>query len=317
MSKSRLKILFAANPEIAIPALRAVAENFEVVGVLTNPDRPSGRGRSLVPPPIKEEALTLNLPVIQAEKLTKAVREEVALLGANFLISFACGHYFGPKFLALFTEGSINIHPSLLPKYRGSSPLQFAILEGEKKTGISIQRIAAEIDSGNVLACEAMELDGTETTASLSEKVARKVPLLLIKTLKQILEGEIEEIVQDDAEATFTRLLTKEDGVVDWSEECQTIDSKIRAFIPWPRATTTFLGIPLAITGVAGYRLDSEVNHLEPGSVISLVKDKGLEVVCGDGVIFLSRLHMAQKREMESSAFVNGNPQIIGTVLGS
>ncbi len=317
MSKSRLKILFAANPEIAIPALRAVAENFEVVGVLTNPDRPSGRGRSLVPPPIKEEALTLNLPVIQAEKLTKAVREEVALLGANFLISFACGHYFGPKFLALFTEGSINIHPSLLPKYRGSSPLQFAILEGEKKTGISIQRIAAEIDSGNVLACEVMELDGSETTASLSEKVAQKVPSLLIKTLNRIVEGEIEEIVQDDAEATFTRLLTKEDGVVDWSEGCQIIDSKIRAFIPWPRATTTFLGIPLAITGVAGYRLDSEVTHLEPGSVISLVKDKGLEVVCGDGVIFLSRLHMAQKREMESSSFVNGNPQIIGTVLGS
>jgi methionyl-tRNA formyltransferase len=317
MSKSRLKILFAANPEIAIPALRAVAEKFEVVGVLTNPDRPSGRGRSLVPPPIKEEALTLNLPVVQAEKLTKAVREEVVLLGANFLISFACGHYFGPKFLDLFTEGSINIHPSLLPKYRGSSPLQFAILEGEEKTGISIQRIAAEIDSGNVLACEVMELDGTETTASLSERVAQKVPSLLIETLNRIVEGEIEEIVQDDDAATFTRLLTKEDGVIDWSEGCQTIDSKIRAFIPWPRATTTFQGIPLAITGVAGYRHDSEISHLEPGSVITLVKGKGLEVVCGDGVIFLNRLHLAQKREMESSAFVNGNPQIIGTVLGS
>ncbi len=317
MGKSRLKILFAANPEIAIPALRAVAEKFEVVGVLTNPDRPSGRGRSLVPPPIKEEALTLNLPVVQAEKLTKAVREEVVLLGANFLISFACGHYFGPKFLDLFTEGSINIHPSLLPKHRGSSPLQFAILEGEEKTGISIQRIAAEIDSGNVLACEVMELDGTETTASLSERVAQKVPSLLIETLNRIVEGEIEEIVQDDDAATFTRLLTKEDGVIDWSEGCQTIDSKIRAFIPWPRATTTFQGIPLAITGVAGYRHDSEISHLEPGSVITLVKGKGLEVVCGDGVIFLNRLHLAQKREMESSAFVNGNPQIIGTVLGS
>jgi methionyl-tRNA formyltransferase len=132
MSRSRLKILFAANPEIAIPALRAVAETFEVVGVLTNPDRPSGRGRNLVPPPIKEEALNLNLQVIQAEKLTKAVREEVALLGVNFLISFACGHYFGPKFLDLFSEGSVNIHPSLLPKYRGSAPIQFAILEGDR-----------------------------------------------------------------------------------------------------------------------------------------------------------------------------------------
>ena len=317
MSRSRLKILFAANPEIAVPALRAVAENFEVVGVLTNPDRPSGRGRSLVPPPIKEEALSLNLPVIQAEKLTKAIREEVSLLGANFLISFACGHYFGPKFLALFAEGSVNIHPSLLPKYRGSAPLQFALLEGERETGVSIQRIAAEIDSGNILSSEVMELDGTETTASLSERVAQKVPSLLIKTLNKIVEDEIEEIVQDDDAATFTRLLTKEDGVIDWSEGCQTIDSKIRAFIPWPRATTTFMGTSLAITGVAGYRLDPEVSHLEPGSVITLVKNKGLEVVCGDGVIFLSRLHMAQKREMESSAFVNGNPQIIGTVLGN
>ncbi|NLA91957.1 MAG: methionyl-tRNA formyltransferase [Spirochaetales bacterium] len=317
MSRSRLKILFAANPEIAIPALRAVAETFEVVGVLTNPDRPSGRGRNLVPPPIKEEALNLNLQVIQAEKLTKAVREEVALLGVNFLISFACGHYFGPKFLDLFSEGSVNIHPSLLPKYRGSAPIQFAILEGDRETGISIQRIAAEIDSGNILSSVVFELDGTETTASLSDKVAHMVPSLLIETLDNLTQGRIEEVVQEHEKATFTRLLTKEDGVIDWSEGCQTIDSKIRAFIPWPRATTTFEGVPLAITGVTGYRLDSEVNHLEPGRVVALVKKRGLEVVCGDGVIYLSRLHMAQKREMESSAFVNGNPQIIGTILGS
>jgi methionyl-tRNA formyltransferase len=143
------------------------------------------------------------------------------------------------------------------------------------------------------------------------------VPSLLIETLDNLTQGRIEEVVQEHEKATFTRLLTKEDGVIDWSEGCQTIDSKIRAFIPWPRATTTFEGVPLAITGVTGYRLDSEVNHLEPGRVVALVKKRGLEVVCGDGVIYLSRLHMAQKREMESSAFVNGNPQIIGTILGS
>ena len=317
MSRSRLKILFAANPAIAIPALRLLAENYEVVGVLTNPDRPTGRGRNVEPPPIKEEPLKLTLPLIQGEKLTKAVRQEVALLGANFLISFACGHYFGPKFLDLFNEGSINIHPSLLPKYRGPSPLQFALLEGDSETGISIQRIAQEIDSGNILAHAVIELDGSETTAQLSDIVAEKVPPLLIGTLDRLIKGEIEEVVQEHSKATFTRLLTKEDGVIEWSEGCKTIDCKIRAFIPWPRATTTFLGTPLAITGVAGYRQDSSLGEIKPGTVTAYVKGLGFEVVCGDGVIYLSRLHLAKKREMESSAFVNGNPQIIGTILGS
>lgn len=317
MSRSRLKILFAANPAIAIPTLHALAENFEVVGVLANPDRPTGRGRNVEPPPIKEEALKLGLPVVQGEKLTKAVRQEVALLEPNFLISFACGHYFGPKFLDLFPEGSINIHPSLLPKYRGPSPLQFALLEGERETGISIQRIAPEIDSGNILAREVIALDGSETTAQLSEIVAEKVPSFLIDTLDKLIRREIEEVVQKHSEATFTRLLTKEDGVIEWSEECQTIDCKIRAFIPWPRATTTFLGTPLAITGVAGYHLETSLGDKKPGTVTGFVKGRGLEVVCGDGVIYLSRLHMAQKKEMESGAFVNGNPQIIGTILGS
>ncbi|MFA7371834.1 MAG: methionyl-tRNA formyltransferase [Sphaerochaetaceae bacterium] len=316
MEGSNFRILFAATPAIGIPTLRALVDNFEVVGVLSNPDKPTGRGRSIEAPPIKEEALKLNLKVIQAEKLTKDVREEVASLKPNLLISFACGHYFGPRFLALFPSGALNIHPSLLPKYRGSSPIQFALLEGAKQTGVTIQRIAKEIDSGNILASQVIELDGTETTASLSEKIANLVPSLLIETLKKLSKGEIEETVQCSDEATFSRLLTKEDGVIEWDEEGAKIECKIRAFTPWPRASTTFNGIPLAIIETAGFKQDPSYADIAVGTVNRFVKGKGLEVVCKDGVIYLSRLHLAQKKEMDSAAFINGNPQIIGSILG-
>lgn len=317
MERSELRILFAGNPAIGISTLQALAASCNLVGVLTNPDRPSGRGRSLEAPPIKQEALRLGLPVLQFERLGKDARDEVAKLAPNLLISFACSYYFGPKFLALFAFGAINIHPSLLPKYRGSAPIQFALLNDEKQTGISIQRIEAEIDSGNILASQVIELDGTETTAELTDIVAVQVPDLLLETLDKMCAGDITEVEQVHAEATFSRLLTKEDGCIDWRQSARVIDCKVRAFLPWPKATTTFEGNLLAITGVSGCQLDSSISDKEPGTVTAFVKGKGLAVVCGDGLIYINRLQLAKKREMDSASFVNGNPQIVGSVLGS
>ena len=141
MECADLRILFAGNPAIAVPALEAVARSFHVVGVLTNPDKPTGRGRHLEMPPVKEKALELGIPVLQYDRLLGESREKVASLRPNFLLSFACGHYFGPKFLALFPEGNATIHPSLLPKHRGCAPLQFPCSR-ESETGITIQRIS-------------------------------------------------------------------------------------------------------------------------------------------------------------------------------
>lgn len=320
MECADLRILFAGNPAIAVPALEAVARSFHVVGVLTNPDKPTGRGRHLEMPPVKEKALELGIPVLQYDRLLGESREKVASLRPNFLLSFACGHYFGPKFLALFPEGNANIHPSLLPKYRGCAPLQFTVLNGESETGITIQRIVAEIDSGEILAQKILPLDGTETTASLSDRVAAEAADLIIRTLAKLCEGRIEGRIQS-GEPSYTRMLSKSDGVIDWNESARSIHCKVRAMNPWPKASTTFCGTQLSIASVWGdaQHAGEEFSPpcLVPGTVVGLTKGKGLAVVCGDGLLYVTRLQLAQKKEMDSSAFVNGNPRIIGAVLGS
>jgi methionyl-tRNA formyltransferase len=315
------RILFAGNPELSVPALQALAQRFPVVGVLTNPDRPVGRGRHIEMPPVKRVALELGIPVVQAERVRREAREHVAALAPDLLISFACSHIFGPKFLSLFPRGAINIHPSLLPAYRGCAPLQFALLHGERTTGITIQRIVQDIDSGNVLASEKIILDGTETTLQLEGIVAPKAADLIVRTVQDIIAGNIVEIPQDHQKASYTRMLEKADGTIDWHDSCVAIHSKVRALFPWPKADTTFHGTRLLITGVYGSVFDLPhellLEPVKPGTVLRMVKKKGLAVACGDGVLYVTRVQLAQKKEMDSAAFLNGNPSIIGAVLGT
>ncbi len=315
------RILFAGNPELSVPALQALAQQFTVVGVLTNPDRPAGRGRHVEMPPVKQAAQQLGIPVIQTERVRREAREQVASLAPDLLISFACSHIFGPKFLAIFSRGAMNIHPSLLPAYRGCAPLQFALLHGERTTGITVQRIVQDIDSGNILASEEIALDGTETTAQLEHIVAPQASDLIVRTVRDLMEGKLVEFPQNHQKATYTRMLAKADGTIDWHASCADIHSKVRALFPWPKASTTFHGIRLLITGVYGSVFDLPHEPLPemivPGTVLRMVKKKGLAVACGDGILYVTRVQLAQKKEMDSAAFLNGNPSIIGAVLGT
>lgn len=320
MEPDELRILFAGNPAIAVPSLESLHTNFFVVGVLTNPDRLAGRGRTSEPPPVKLAAQHLKVPVLQYEKLGKEARDAVSLLSPNILVSFAWGGYFGPKFLSLFPYGAINIHPSLLPRHRGSAPIQYAILHGDSQTGVTIQRIAKEVDSGALLASERIQLTGTETAESLSNALAPIAARLIVDTIHNLCAGTISEIVQDESKATYCPLLTKEDGVIDWREPSYVIHRKVRAFYPWPKAVTSYQGQQLAITGV--YGTASETAHdvastsAQPGTVVGLDKTKGLAIACGDGLLFVDRLQLAHKREMDSISFLNGHPDMIGSVLG-
>lgn len=321
MECTELRILFAGNPAIAVPALEALFRQFQIVGVLTNPDKPSGRGRRLEMPPVKQKAMELGIPVLQFDHLRSEAREATSALKANFLVSFACGHYFGPRFLSLFSKGTANIHPSLLPKYRGCSPIQFALLNGERETGITVQRIAAEIDSGDVLAQKVIELDGTETSASLSERVALEAAPLIVETLLDLCAGRLSGYRQEGSEATFTTMLNKSDGLIDWNNSARTIHCQIRALQPWPKASTTFEGVPLLISSVstsmseAGNDLAPE--GTKPGTVVRMVKGKGLAIACADGLLYIDRLQLAQKKEMDYLSFLNGHPHIVGSVLGA
>ena len=320
MDRSELRILFAGNPEISVPTLKALAETFTVVGVLTNPDRPAGRGKHLEAPPVKSAALELDLPVLQYDRLLGQAREEVGRLQPNLLVSFACGHYFGPKFLALFSFGAINIHPSLLPLYRGCAPIQGALLHGDAITGVSIQRIVAEVDCGDILASRNIPLEGTETTETLSAAASRVGAELIVPTLERLCAGDLLEQPQDSVRASFSGMLSKQDGIIDWSRSAREIHAKVRALYPWPKASTTYAGVPLIIAAVDGPV--SEVGNEKvpgqtvPGTVVHFDKKRGLAVACGDGLLYVRRLQLSMKKELDSQSFVNGNPGILGSVLG-
>ncbi|MGI6432637.1 MAG: methionyl-tRNA formyltransferase [Sphaerochaetaceae bacterium] len=319
MMESPFRILFAGNPEIAVPALVALSNHFTVCGVLTNPDKPSGRGRKLEMPPVKKQALKLGIPVLQFDSLGLEARIAVAALMPNFLVSFACGHYFGPKFLHLFDKGSVNIHPSLLPLYRGCSPIQFALLHGKKETGITIQRIAKEIDSGSLLLQKQLPLVGNETTQSLSHLVANEAAVLIVETLTKLGNGEIQEHDQI-GQASWTTMIEKTDAIIDWNQSARLIHCMIRAYYPWPKASTVWEGKDLFITGVWGIDeqagLEANPSGSQVGQVVGFDKTKGLAVACNDGLLYVNRLQLAQKKELASRDFVNGNPSIIGSLLG-
>lgn len=318
---SDLKILYAATPEIALPTLQALSEVCQVVAVLCNPDRPVGRGRRMESPPIKQAASELGIPVLQFETLRTEQRRIVSTYEPEVLISFASGYYFGPMFLSLFPLGAFNVHPSLLPLYRGPAPIQSAIRDGVSETGISVQYLAQEIDSGDLLAVKRLALDGTETSEMLANVVAQEAPPLVISVLKNLLNNTLQAKAQEHHLATYTHQLTKEDGVIVWQRGAKELHAHIRAMHGWPRATTTLAGERVNITAVYGPLTEAgneEVpKNSQPGEVVAFDKKRGLVIATGSGLLYVTRLQVATGREMESQAFVNGRPDIIGSVLGT
>ena len=316
-----MKILFAGTPDIAVPSLRKIAGEFNVCGVLTNPDRIRARGKKVLPSPVKQAAMEFDIPLVQPERIFREAREAVAALAPDLLVTFAYGRIFGPKFLALFPMGGINIHPSLLPELRGSSPIQSAILGGLSKTGITIQEIALEMDTGNILMQKEIALYGTETTESLTESVAGQSADMLSEVLHAIKNGTATPKVQDENEATYCGKIEKDDRKIDWSKDAETLSNEVRAFIPWPKSVTTFKTKNLMIT----YALPISENQLRidadsterpvPGTVLHDLSKKGIIVVCGHGGLLVTKLQLEAKKVMEWKVFLNGNSDIPGSLL--
>jgi len=313
-----VKVLFAGSPAIAAPSLRAlVASRHEVVGVLTNP--PSAKGRSGSPEPTAVGTLAAELlpgvPVLTPERLGSEARALVAPLGADILVAFAYGRLFGPKFLSLFPEGGLNVHPSLLPRWRGATPIPAAILARDAETGVSVQRIAAELDAGDIVASARIPLDGTETTAGLSERCAELGEELLVKALDAIEDGSAVPRPQDPALATFCREFGKDDGLVDWSLGALELDARIRAFQPWPGAFTFLRGERLAL--LESRPFPAEDSGREPGTVLAMDSGRGLMVQTGKGLLSLRRLQLRARKALPFREFANGVRDLIGSRLGA
>lgn len=318
-----MRILFAGTPAMAVPSLRALHAEHEVVAVLTAPDRPAGRGRRLTPSPVRTAAEELGLPSITPQRLGRAAREEAAGFGAELLVCIAYGRIFGPRFLGIFPAGGINLHPSLLPRHRGPSPIPAAILAGDAETGLSVQDLALEMDAGDIILQEPRPLNGTENTEALTEWAAERGAALLAEAVSDIEGGRARRLPQAADGVTYCRTLRKEDGVLDWRQPAWMLDRAVRAFHPWPAAQTSLRGKRLRIfearlLGIGSN--DLEGTHSRPGSpglVSDVDMELGILVETGDAKLALRSLQLEGKRRLFFKDFLNGVPDIHGSVLGT
>ena len=310
-----MKILFAGTPAIAVPTLKALSECSSVSGVLTNPDRPAGRKNILTQSPVKACAMEYAIPVYQPEKLDANFIQFLKDEGFDTLITFAFGRIFKEDFLSIFTGGAFNIHPSLLPRWRGPAPINAAILAGDTVTGITIQKMALKMDTGDIALQIPFPLDGTENAPELTEKVALKSAELIPGFIKALEADSLNFTVQNESKATYCHILKKEDGIIDWHESAISIDRKIRAYQPWPGSFTTIAGKTIAITQASLYTGDA-FGRGSCGTVLGVDKRQGIVVATGDGNLALQMLKPQSKNEMDFRSFVNGARNVIGTVLG-
>nr|MCR4823698.1 methionyl-tRNA formyltransferase [Treponema sp.] len=312
----KLKIVYAGSPLASAMVLKNLIAsqsecNFSIVGVLTNPPSSRGRHSELIPTEVAQVANENNIPVFEFDHLMADSREAISPLGADLLLSFDYGRIFGPKFLALFPLGGINLHPSLLPKYRGCTPVPAALLNGEKSLGISVQKLALATDEGDILAQSEIPLDGSETTLSLmdgdgkSSKITDEGTKLLKKVLKSAAHTDSELIgKKQSGETSYTPFLKKEDGIIDWSKSACQIDCQIRAYTPYPLSSTVFDGVRLSILKA---RPSDEKTQERPGTVLPYRKSVGIEIACGQGsVLVVSELQLEKKKAMDYKSFLNG-----------
>jgi methionyl-tRNA formyltransferase len=264
--------------------------------------------------------------VLKPEKLDAGAREAVAALNPDLLVSFAYGRIFGPKFLGLFPLGGINIHPSLLPRYRGPTPIQAAILNRDTETGITIQRLAPEMDAGDILAQKRFPLTGRETTLSLSETAAGKSAALLKEIIRKLHADGLEGTPQVHSEAVYCRLIGKEDGRIDWTAPAVEIDARIRAFTPWPLSLTRHGEAGLYVLegrpwekagpeGTSGTAIPAETGAEQPGTVLGIDKDCGILIKTGNGIYAAEKLQYRTKKALDWRSFLNGAPGFIGSRL--
>jgi methionyl-tRNA formyltransferase len=312
-----MRVLFAGSPQLAVPSLEAVHRGQRIAAVLTNPDRPAGRRGAPVPTPVKARAVELGLPVLQPERLgDEAFLGEVQKLECELLVVAAFGRIFPKQFLQLLPLGGVNVHPSLLPRHRGPSPIPAAIMAGDPETGVTVQKLAARMDSGDILRVRRLPLSGKETTGSLSITLGNVGAELLAETLELLEWGAPPGLPQEESQATYCRIVRKQDGRIDWQEEPVHIERMIRAYDPWPGAFTSFHGMTLHLLGGGVYPQKEPLPSVPPGLVLGSDTRYGILVRAGQGVLFVTRLQLQARKPMDWRPFLNGRKDFVGARLG-
>ncbi len=323
-----LRIIYMGTPHFAVPALEALIakaapgvllpEGYELVTVITRPDKPAGRGKEIVYSPVKQTALAHNIPVWQPGSLKRPEHiEGLAAYKADLYIVAAFGQILPQAVLDQPRYGTLNIHASLLPKYRGVSPISEAILQGDSETGVTIMLLDAGVDTGPILLSRAIPIAEDETAGSLTDKLAVLGAEALVETIPLWVQGKITPQSQDEQKASHTHMLHKEDGEISWNRPAAVLAREVRAYNPWPSAYTYWHGRLLKL-------LSARAETLEPGAevtpgTVTLRKEAGhqvLAIVTGSGLLDVDTLQLEGKRVMSAEEFVRGYPQIVGDVLG-
>ena len=290
------------SPEFSLPSLQALAENYPVAGVVTQPDRPAGRGRSLTGGAVKLLSQELGLPVIQPRRLRETeAMEQLRQWNPDLIVVAAFGQILKLEVLDLPPYGCINVHASLLPRWRGAAPIQAAILHGDEETGVTIMRMDPGVDTGPTLSQRAMPIQPDDTAATLGERLARLGAGLLVETLPRYMAGEATLRVQNDSQATYAPMLKKEDARLDLDQPAEVLARQVRAFNPWPGAFIEWQGQPLKI--LQAHALP-DIHAAQPGQPVVF---RGMPALgTGQGLLALDEVQPAGKRPMPGDAFLRG-----------
>ena len=309
-----MKIIFMGTPDFAVGTLRSLAEaGHEITLVVSQPDKPKGRGHAMVPTPVKVVAEELGIPVFQPVKIREA-KDVLEKTEADVCVVAAFGQIIPASILHMKKYGCINVHASLLPKYRGAAPIQWAVIDGEKESGVTIMQMDEGLDTGDMLAKAIVPLDEKETGGSLFDKLSEAGGRLCVETLAKLEKGEITPEKQGESPTAYASMLDKKMGNIDWNKSAVVIERLVRGLNPWPSAYTHLDGKTLKIW--ACDVLPQSASKGESGEILEVTKD-AIHVQTGDGVLVLREIQLAGKARMDAGAFLRGYKVVPGTVLSA
>ncbi|MGN1250553.1 MAG: methionyl-tRNA formyltransferase [Candidatus Spyradocola sp.] len=310
-----MRIVFMGTPEFAVPSLEAlIGAGYEVVAAVTQPDRPVGRKKTLTPPPVKVCAQAHGVPVLQFERIRrKEGREALTALQPDLFVTAAFGQILSKAVLDIPRLGTINVHASLLPQYRGSAPINWCILSGESKAGVTTMMTNEGIDTGDMLLRDEVEIGQNETAEELTGRLSKLGAQTLLRTLQALENGTLVRTPQNEAEASYQPMLTREMGEMDWSRSARQLHDQVRGLYPWPGAYTTMDGgvLKVWVSRVSDMRADAE-----PGTVVKADAKEGLFVACGTGVLQIVEMQAPGSKRMNARDYLRGKPMQTGVVLG-
>jgi methionyl-tRNA formyltransferase len=308
------RLVFMGTPEFAVPSLKGLlAAGAAISLVVTQPDRPKGRGRKTVAPPVKLLAEAEGIPVYQPQKVKSGEAiERIAALAPACIVVVAYGQLLPSGILALPQLGAVNVHASLLPKYRGPAPIHWALIRGEEKTGVTTMLMDVGMDTGDILMQSEVVIEPKDTAGTLRDRLAVEGAKLLVETLYLLKRGTVQPRGQDDSQASLAPMLVKEDGEIDWNEEAKRICCRIRGLDPWPGGFTLWKGKRLKLFGCQALSI---VTQAKPGTVIA-VNEGGLQVASGKGAILIKTLQLEGRRSLPVADFLRGYSLQVETRFG-